>query len=111
MNENNKMRVDIDNLFNQNANDLSAIKELYRKIENINNEISLLKRKRQIFNEINDNNTLKEVKEVKKITNSLISELAVIRNKISKAIFIEPATHQSIPCTNISLNHNSLSFS
>ena len=34
-NENNKMQVDIDNLFKQNVNDLSAIKELYRRIEEI----------------------------------------------------------------------------
>ena len=60
-NENNKMQVDIENLFKQNELYLSSIKELYRKIENINNEISLLKRKEQIFNKINDNNTLKEV--------------------------------------------------
>ena len=33
--ENNKMQVDIENLFKQNANDLSAIKELYRKLKEL----------------------------------------------------------------------------
>ena len=38
-NENNKMQVDIENLFKQNVNDLSAIKELYRKIQDMENKI------------------------------------------------------------------------
>ena len=40
MNENNKMQVDIENLFKQNANDLSAIKELYRKLKEVEEKIS-----------------------------------------------------------------------
>ena len=42
-NENNKMQVDIDNLFKQNVNDLSSIKELYRKLKDIENKISQIK--------------------------------------------------------------------
>ena len=42
-NENNKMQVDIENLINQNANNLSAIKELYRKLEDMENKISQIK--------------------------------------------------------------------
>ena len=38
--ENNKMQVDIENLFKQNANDLSAIKELYRKLKEVEEKIS-----------------------------------------------------------------------
>ena len=38
-NENNKMQVDIENLFKQNINDLSAIKELYRKLKDMENKI------------------------------------------------------------------------
>ena len=41
--ENNKMQVDIENLFKQNVNDLSAIKELYRKLKDIENKISQIK--------------------------------------------------------------------
>ena len=37
--ENNKMQVDIENLFKQNVNDLSAIKELYRKLQDMENKI------------------------------------------------------------------------
>ena len=42
-NENNKMQVDIENLFKQNANDLSAIKELYRKLKEVEEKISQIK--------------------------------------------------------------------
>ena len=38
--ENNKMQVDIENLFKQNVNDLSSIKELYRKLQDMENKIS-----------------------------------------------------------------------
>ena len=34
-NKNNKMQVDIDNLFKQNVNDLSSIKELYTKLKEV----------------------------------------------------------------------------
>ena len=42
-NENNKMKVDIENLFKQNVNDLSAIKELYRKLKEVEEKISQIK--------------------------------------------------------------------
>ena len=42
-NENNKMQVDIENLFKQNVNDLSAIKELYRKLKEAEEKISKIK--------------------------------------------------------------------
>ena len=41
--ENNKFQIDIDNLFKQNVNDLSAIKELYRKLKEVEERISQLK--------------------------------------------------------------------
>ena len=42
-NENNKFQIDIDNLFKQNANDLSAIKELYRKLKEVEEKILQIK--------------------------------------------------------------------
>ena len=42
-NENNKFQIDIENLFKQNVNDLSAIKELYRKLKEVEERISQLK--------------------------------------------------------------------
>ena len=42
-NENNKFQIDIDNLFKQNVNDLSSIKELYRKLEELQGKISQIK--------------------------------------------------------------------
>ena len=41
--ENNKMQVDIDNLLKQNVNDLSSIKELYRKLKEVEEKISQIK--------------------------------------------------------------------
>ena len=42
-NENNKFQIDIENLFKQNVNDLSAIKELYRKLKEVEEKISQIK--------------------------------------------------------------------
>ena len=39
-NDINKMQVDIDNLFKQNVNDLSSIKELYRKLKEVEEKIT-----------------------------------------------------------------------
>ena len=42
-NENNKMQFDIENLFKQNVNDLTAIKELYRKLNEVEEKFSQIK--------------------------------------------------------------------
>ena len=39
----NSQQIDIENLFKQNANDLSSIKELYRKLEELEKKISQIK--------------------------------------------------------------------
>ena len=39
----NKHEIDIDNLFKQNENDLASIKELYEKIEELENKIEQIK--------------------------------------------------------------------
>lgn len=41
--DNNKMQVDIENLFKQNVNDLSSIKELYRRLGEIQEKIDQIK--------------------------------------------------------------------
>ena len=41
--ENNNMQVDIENLFKQNVNDLLSIKELYKRIEELQGKISQIK--------------------------------------------------------------------
>ena len=41
--ENNNMQVDIDTLFKQNVNDLSSIKELYRKLKEVEEKITQIK--------------------------------------------------------------------
>ena len=41
--ENNKMQVDIENLFKQNVNDLSSIKELYSKLKEVEEKIIQVK--------------------------------------------------------------------
>ena len=60
-NENNKMQVDIENLFNQNANDLTAIKELYRKLEEMEKKISQIK----YINEVIGDKLKKEIESLK----------------------------------------------
>ena len=39
----NSQQVDIENLFKQNVNDLASIKELYRKIEELEDKIEQIK--------------------------------------------------------------------
>ena len=61
--ENNKMQVDIENLIKQNVNDLSSIKELYRKLKEVEEKISQIK-----YIDINLANKLKkEYENLKKI--------------------------------------------
>ena len=62
-NENNKMQVDIENLIKQNVNDLSSIKELYRKLKEVEEKITQIK-----YIDINLANKLKkEYENLKKI--------------------------------------------
>ena len=49
-NENNKMQVDIENLFKQNANDLTAIKELYRKLKEVEEKITQIEYINKVLN-------------------------------------------------------------
>ena len=60
-NENNKMQVDIENLFKQNELDLCSIKELYRKIEEIEKKISQIK----YINEVLGDKLRKEIESLK----------------------------------------------
>ena len=59
--ENNKMQVDIENLFKQNEFDLCSIKELYRKIEEMEKKISQIK----YINEVLDDKLRKEIESLK----------------------------------------------
>ena len=59
--ENNKMQVDIENLFKQNELDLCSIKELYRKIEEMEKKISQIK----YINEVLDDKLRKEIESLK----------------------------------------------
>ena len=61
--ENNKMQVDIDNLFKQNENDLSAIKELYRKLKEVEEKITQIK----YINSTLANRLKKDYEKLKKI--------------------------------------------
>ena len=49
-NENNKMQVDIENLFKQNENDLCSIKELYRKLKEVEEKISQIEYINKVLN-------------------------------------------------------------
>ena len=60
-NENNKMQVDIENLIKQNELDLCSIKELYRKIEEMEKKISQIK----YINEVLGDKLRKEIESLK----------------------------------------------
>ena len=66
-NENNKMQVDIENLFKQNVNDLSAIKELYRKLQDMEDKILQIKY-------IDSNLAIKLKKEYEKLKRIILDE-------------------------------------
>lgn len=57
----NTQQVDIENLFKQNELDLCSIKELYKKIEEIEKEISQIK----YINEVLDDKLRKEIESLK----------------------------------------------
>ena len=55
----NKHEVEIENLFKQNVNDLSSIKELYRKLKELEKKISQIK--------YIDNNLANKLKKIMKV--------------------------------------------
>ena len=57
----NSQQVDIENLFKQNELDLCSIKELYRKIEEMEKEISQIK----YINEVLNDKLRKEIESLK----------------------------------------------
>ena len=65
--ENNKMQVDIENLIKQNVNDLSSIKELYRKLKEVEEKISQI-------NYIDSTLTYKLKKEYEKLKKIILDE-------------------------------------
>ena len=97
-NENNKMQVDIENLFKQNVNDLLSIKELYSKLEEVGEKVTQIK--------YIDNTLVKKIKKeyekLKKIIldenvqakltddiETIISQLGTIKKKIRNVINIK----------------------
>ena len=124
-NENNKMQVDIENLFKQNVNDFSAIKELYRKLKEVEEKISQikyidstlankLKKEYEKFKKIildenvqaklaNDINTINSQldtkmskKEAKNIFETINSQLDTIANKGTTVEVLERVTKEEI---------------
>ena len=62
----NKHEVDIDTLFKQNELDLCSIKELYRKLEKLEEKITQIK----YINEVVGNKFEKELESLKKLIQS-----------------------------------------
>ena len=86
--ENNKMQVDIENLFKQNVNDLSSIKELYRKLKEVEEKISQIK---YIDNKL-ATKLKKEYEKLKKIiidenaSATLSNEIKTVKTKLTNDI-------------------------
>ena len=113
--ENNKMQVDIDNLFKQNVNDLSSIKELYRKLKEVEEKITQIK-----YIDINLANKLKkDYENLKKDYESLkkaISEdyeslkCIILDENIQAKLANDIETINSKLVTNIRLGYENTSF-
>ena len=63
-NENNKMQVEIENLFKQNENDLCSIKELYRKLKELEEKITQI----EYINKVLNVKLRKEIESLKDLT-------------------------------------------
>ena len=98
-NENNKMQVDIENLFKQNENDLSSIKELYKRIEELGEKISQFKYidntlvnklKKEYLNLekliLDENVQVKLTKDIEKINSQLTKDIEKINSQLTKDI-------------------------
>ena len=94
--ENNKMQVDIENLIKQNVNDLSSIKELYRKLKEVEEKILQIK-----YIDSNLANKLK--KEYEKLKRIILEEnvQAKLANDIKK---IDTKLSNDIESINSQLN-------
>ena len=131
INENNKMQVDIENLFKQNVNDLSSIKELYRKLKEVEEKISQIKYidsnlayklkreyeklKRIILDEnvqaklANDIETInvKLNDEIEKINVKLNDEIETINSEVNNEIeTINSQVNNDIKLINLKLNND-----
>ena len=98
--ENNKMQVNIENLIKQNVNDLSSIKELYRKLQDMEDKISQIKY-------IDSNLTNKLKKEYENLKKIILDEniQAKLTNDIEKTITqignLETKTNETVKLTTI----------
>ena len=87
-NENNKMQVDIENLFKQNVNDLTSIKILFRKLKEIEERISQIK----YIDSTLANKLKKEYEKLKRIIldenaqAKLSNDIEIINEKLSNDI-------------------------
>ena len=80
-NENNKMQVDIENLFKQNVNDLSAIKELYRKLKEVEEKITQIK-----YIDSTLANKLKKIILDENASAALSNEIKTVKTKLTNDI-------------------------
>ena len=97
----NKHEIDIDTLFKQNVNDLSAIKELYRKLKDMENKISQVK---YIDNQL-ANKLKKEYEKFKKI---ILDENIQIKltNDIEKIKLDTKTSKEEIKNIQVKLNND-----
>ena len=69
-NENNKMQIDIENLFKQNELDLCSIKELYKRLDEMEKKISQIK----YINEVQGNKFKKELESLKNLVQNEVNQ-------------------------------------
>ena len=104
-NENNKFQVDIENLFKQNVNDFSAIKELYRKLKEVEEKILQIK-----YIDSTLANKLK--KEYEKLKRIILDEnvQAYLANEIDTINLHLDSINSQLDSINSQLDTNNLKF-
>ena len=102
--ENNKMQVDIENLLKQNVNDLLSIKELYSKLEELQEKITqikyidntLVKKLKKEYEKLNkiildENIQLKLTNDVETINSKLDNDIELINSQLdTKVNYLSP---------------------
>ena len=72
----NKQQIDIENLFKQNANDLASIKELYKRLDEMEKKITQIK----YINKVLDVKLRKEIENLKDLIQNGTSQPGGFKN-------------------------------
>ena len=105
----NSQQIDIENLFKQNVNDLASIKELYRKLKELENKISQIKYidsnladklkkdyeklKRIILDENIQAKLTNDINEIDTSINNINNDIGVINSQLEQIVYLLPQSN------------------